>query len=209
MDCMKVNSPVNVYEVFYPLNCVLKCCGLSSFSFVGPVRDGRVVTRPFNVLLIFLILCCHFILLALLFFRSFVNIKNSVVLNQAQYASVFGLVLMIIVTTIYQFFKRETIKEILVGLHDFDLETGITNKSINFMKHRREIFKWMGICVFMLGMMFTLYMNSYKFTDLNADTTRDLYGLLYGNIAVLIFMQPTLAFMSLKTRYRIIRECFE
>ncbi len=118
--CQKMKSSSNIFNVFHPFNCLLKYCGLSAFSFSGPVCDGKIVTTATDMIIYIVILCVHLALFVLIIFRSIGDISNSIVLNKGHHTGIYLLLLMVIVILIYQFAKKEMIKEMIKDLHEFD-----------------------------------------------------------------------------------------
>ncbi len=107
---------------FYPINVVLKCFGLSAFSFDGPVADGKIVTTAIDLVIFLVFLCGHLSLFGLKYFSSFGDITNSFVLSKGHTATIFLSVSVAIFTMIYQFFKRQIFQNILADLHNFDVK---------------------------------------------------------------------------------------
>jgi hypothetical protein len=141
MDCMKVGSPSTVFEVFRPFNCVLRCFGLSTLSFTGQPADGNIVVRPFDLIIFLVILCGHFLLFGLLFYRPVSDVSASFVLNKGYSGIITFDILISIIIIIYQFCKRESTKKILMDLHSFDLKVSL-DLLHNLMWNKPFIFRY-------------------------------------------------------------------
>jgi hypothetical protein len=93
---------------------------LSTFSFSGPVRDGKIVTTATDMVIFFALSCGHLALIVLTISRAIDDISKSIVLNKGHNTGVYLLLLMAIVILVYQFSKRKIIKEMVEDLHEID-----------------------------------------------------------------------------------------
>lgn len=116
---MKVRSPTNIYEAFYPLNCLLKYFGLSVFSFDGPVADGKIATKLLDYI-IFLMVCSGHLMIFTRMFWTYSEFTNSFVLNKGHAAGTLLLAILVFNVIVYQYLKRNLIKSIIDDLHSFD-----------------------------------------------------------------------------------------
>ena len=119
---MKFHKPKNIYEVVHPTQFIYKYHNLFPLTFIGHVKNGRLETTHWDILLfIFWFGLCSTLMILNMVSFSYEEIELSTKLLQTgdKIIVLIG-VFMGILTNIYQLRKRENIKKFLRILNHFD-----------------------------------------------------------------------------------------
>lgn len=125
-------EPSCVYEAAYPFYCILVIFGLVSFSFDGPVRDGKFATKKLN--------CVYWIFTVSIFVCLLVRgVWKPYTLLSAYEIMAIGLKLAVILSTSsilvvmgYHRSKQSDMQTFMKELHKIDL--AVSSDSVQILK---------------------------------------------------------------------------
>jgi hypothetical protein len=119
----------NIYSTFSCFYIFAKVLGAFPMSFDGPIANGKIKTRKFDILI-----SCFITLLIIFLVYAETDVQMSAVFGGTILTKawdiflIFGL-LTLLIKLFYQIFKHKNIKRILKLLNDFDVKVNILNQS--------------------------------------------------------------------------------
>lgn len=196
----------NVYTAFKPFYFFSKLLGAFSMTFEGPVKNGVLKTKIWDVLVSLLFVFLIFVMIAVKFRNvNVIRVNSSIFAFAWNYLIVLELSFLII-QLCFQNFRCYEIKNFLKTLNDFDLDLEKLGIIVKFKAHKKLAF-FSAFAVFLLNLLLGLITMMFYFIN-NSVEQRNLfvvYSYSHKNMFKIFFtFQLSLASFFVKDRFKIL-----
>lgn len=194
----------SIYKTAKPLYFVCKFSGVACFSIKGNMKDGKIQSKYYDILL--LILFCSFyinnIIMALEVDSYY---GSSVILDIGNYTSLLVSLISALLFIVTSFLQRHNIWSILKSLDQFDEHIELLGVSIDHEKHKKNLI----IFIVMTGFWKTMHV-CFMISEFGQLSLKHIFFIYIPNFSFFIQIGTMqLILMAIKVRQNHLIRCIE